>query len=370
MGTYVLQLGQQKLVVIAQQSLSAALAVAIRGLQITTGVLLVSLLAGVGLVILAIRQVILPIEALADSAEAVSTGDLTHRAKVIGGDEIGDLGAAFNNMTDQLSTMIYTLEQRVADRTQELEDSLVEQRRLVALLESKNEELERFTYTISHDLRSPLITIKGFLGYMDQDIRKGNLERFDEDLNRVSQATSRMDEMLDELLAISQIGRVVSMYEWISMGKVAEEAVESVAGRLAEWGITVDIAPDLPAIYGDRKRLREMLENLIDNAAKFSGGQPSPRIEIGAERRDGETVFYVKDNGIGIEPQFQELVFNMFEKLDQRADGSGMGLAIVKRIVETHGGRIWIESEGLGQGCVFYFYLPHAPEITEERSGL
>jgi signal transduction histidine kinase len=369
-GSYALRIGQQDLIVIAEQPLNAALAVATSGLEVTLAVMLISLVAGMGLVFLAIRQIVLPIEALAESARAISAGDLTRQARLIRDDEIGDLALAFNSMTRQLGTMIATLEQRVADRTQELEEALTEQKYLITMLESKNEELERFTYTISHDLRSPLITIKGFLGYIDQDIRLGNLERVDEDLNRISHATSKMHEMLDELLEISRIGRVASTPEWIEMGDLVAEAVESVAGRLDERGITVAIGPALPVVFGERIRLRELLENLIDNAAKFSGDQAEPTIEIGAEDGDGETIFYVKDNGVGIEPQFLELVFNMFEQLDQRIDGSGMGLAIARRIVETHEGRIWVKSEGLGQGSCFYFSLPKHIELSQERSKL
>jgi signal transduction histidine kinase len=115
-------------------------------------------------------------------------------------------------------------------------------------------------------------------------------------------------------------------------------------------------------VYGDRPRLREVLENLVDNAVKFMGDQPHPYLEIGARREDVEVVVYVRDNGVGIEPNYQEKVFGLFEKLDAESEGSGVGLAIVRRIVEVHGGRIWVESEGSGQGSTFCFALPQGGE--------
>ncbi|MFT3895051.1 MAG: ATP-binding protein [Anaerolineales bacterium] len=116
--------------------------------------------------------------------------------------------------------------------------------------------------------------------------------------------------------------------------------------------------PDLPNLYGDRIRLREVFENLIDNAAKYMGDQPAPAIEIGAKEQDGECAFYVKDNGIGIDPAYQTRIFSLFEKLNPRSDGTGIGLTLVKRIIETHGGRIWVQSEGDGKGTVFWFTVP------------
>jgi len=131
-----------------------------------------------------------------------------------------------------------------------------------------------------------------------------------------------------------------------------------VAGQLAERSVQVEIAPDLPEVYGDRPRLREMLENLLGNAAKFVGDQPDPCVEIGVRQGDNERVFYVRDNGIGIDPQYHDRIFGLFEKLDQETKGSGVGLTIAKRVVETHGGRIWVESEGSGCGSTFCFTLP------------
>jgi PAS domain S-box-containing protein len=238
---------------------------------------------------------------------------------------------------------------------------------LIQELEAKNAELESFSYTASHDLKSPLITIKGFLGFLEQDLLTGNAERMKADLGRIANAADKMEQLLDELLELSRIGRLVNPPERVSFGDLAREAVSMIAGRLAKRGVRVDIALDLPLVYGDRHRLGEVLENLVDNAVKFMGEQPDPRVEIGVRHEGDQAVFYVRDNGVGIDPRYHDRVFGLFEKLDTKSEGSGIGLAIVKRIVEVHGGRIWVESEGPGRGSLFCFTLPESRVSTNTQ---
>jgi PAS domain S-box-containing protein len=238
-----------------------------------------------------------------------------------------------------------------------------ERKALIEELEAKNVELEHFTYTVSHDLKSPLITITGFLGFLEQDVLAGNIESVKTDIARITDAAGRMQRLLNELLELSRIGRLTTPSQEVSMGELAREAVNTVAGRLAARGAQVEIAPALlqpggPTVYGEHPRLLEVLENLVDNAVKFMGDQPEPRIEIGVRRDGKETVFYVQDNGIGIDPHYHDEVFGLFKKLDPGVEGTGAGLAIVKRIVKVHGGRVWVESEGEGQGSTFCFTLP------------
>ncbi len=234
-----------------------------------------------------------------------------------------------------------------------------ERETLINELEAKNSELERFTYTVSHDLKSPLITIKGFLGLLRGDAEKGDVQRLEKDIKRISDASDKMQVLLNELLELSRIGRLVHPSEDIPFEALANDAIELVQGRIQARGIQVEIQPNLPKVLGDRPRLVEVLQNLVDNAAKFIGNQPNPHIEIGLHEyaEDGKPIFFVRDNGIGIAPEFHDRIFGLFNKLDAQTEGTGAGLAIVKRIIEVHGGRIWIESE-VGKGATFFFTLP------------
>ncbi len=235
-----------------------------------------------------------------------------------------------------------------------------EREQLITELEDKNAELERFSYTVSHDLKSPLITIRGFLGFLEKDAATGNLDRLRADVARIAEATTRMQQLLDDLLELSRIGRTMNPLEEVPFEMIVREAVELVRGRLMARGVQVEIADNLPAVYGDRARLVEVVQNLVDNAAKFMGDQPEPRLTIGTlgAERSGMPIFFVQDNGLGIEPQYHERIFGLFNKLDVKSEGTGVGLALVKRIVDLHGGHIWVESDGTGQGSTFFFTLP------------
>jgi len=224
-------------------------------------------------------------------------------------------------------------------------------------LELKVAELERFTYTVSHELKSPIVTMKGYLGSVDKDLQSGNYKRAQQDLFRIGTATDKMHETLLDLLELSRAGRIINQPEEIDLNKLAGEAAEMVAGRLRAHNVTVHITPDLPSVYADKKRLLELLENLMDNAAKYMGDQKSPKIEVGT-RAGVEPVFFVKDNGMGIDLQYRTRIFGLFDKLDANSEGTGIGLALVKRIIETHGGKIWVESEGLRKGSTFCFTIP------------
>ena len=233
-----------------------------------------------------------------------------------------------------------------------------EREHLLDELASKNTELERFVYTVSHDLKSPLVTIVGFLGYIEDDIAKGDMDGLRKDVERIYGAAFKMQDLLKDLLELSRIGRMMNQAEEVSIDALVREAIELTEGRLQERGVQVHIEPGLSIVYGDRRRLLEVLQNLIDNAAKYMGNQPAPAIEIGQRGLEGDKpVFYVRDNGIGIALGYHEQIFGLFNKLDPNVEGTGVGLALVKRIIEFHGGRIWVESE-VGQGATFYFTLP------------
>lgn len=225
-------------------------------------------------------------------------------------------------------------------------------------LGSQNAELERFTYTVSHDLKSPLVTIRGFLGYLRQDAESGDMTRFDKDMHRIANAVDKMQALLNDLLELSRIGRIINTPEKIPFGQIVAEAVELLNGPLEKNNVRMIVQKNFPDILGDHARLVEVMQNLISNASKFMGPQPRPTIEIGTEGSgtDEKTIFFVRDNGIGIAPQYHERIFGLFNRLDPNVEGTGIGLTLVKRIIEIHNGRIWVDSK-LGEGTTFYFTL-------------
>jgi len=230
-------------------------------------------------------------------------------------------------------------------------------RRKAKELQEKNDELNRFTYAVSHDLKSPLVTILTFQGQLEQDLRSQDAARIEMDLGYIRNAADKMSRLLDELLRLSRVGRMMNPSEEAPLQAVVKEALDLVAGRITARGVRVDLTEEPVVVTGDRTRLVEVFMNLVDNAAKFMGDQPAPRVEIGVEQVGEELALHVRDNGIGIDPRLQPMLFGLFHKLDPGSEGTGIGLALVRRIVEVHGGRIWVDSEGPGKGTTFRFTL-------------
>ncbi len=236
--------------------------------------------------------------------------------------------------------------------------SELERETLIAELEAKNAELERYTYTVSHDLKSPLVTIRGFLGYLEKDALAGNTQKVKDDVKRIENATQKMNTLLNDLLELSRIGRLINESADMLFTDIAKDAISLVHGQIEARNVLVEIHNTPAIVHGDRTRLTEVIQNLVDNAVKFMGDQPSPHITIGStENEKTETIFFVRDNGVGIESQYHDRIFTLFNKLNAGAEGTGIGLTLVKRIIEVHKGRIWLESEP-GKGTTFYFTLP------------
>lgn len=234
---------------------------------------------------------------------------------------------------------------------------------LMARLEAINSEIERFTYLAFHDLRAPLITIKGFAGALKQDLEAGRHDQVQRDVQRIAGAADKMDEILSDLLEFARIGRVRRPSEDIESQQLALEALQKLEGLIRAKNINVKISSALPRVYGDRVRLREVFENLIENAAKYTSDREQPLIEIGTRWQEDEQIIFVRDNGQGVDPRYHNRIFELFEKLDPNTQGPGIGLALAKRIIEVHGGRIWVESNGEGQGSTLCFALPEKNEV-------
>ena len=260
----------------------------------------------------------------------------------------GQFATVFSDITEQVNAM--------ADRE-----------KLIAELESKQEDMELFLYTVSHDLKSPLITIKGFLNMIKQDIAAGRTDRLDGDMSRINSAADKMKQLLDELLSLSRIGRMDNPHRWISSVGLAREAVELVAGRINLNRAEVIIDETMPRMYGDGARLRELFQNLIDNAVKFTGSDPPPKILVGHRLDGDEVVYFVRDNGPGVDEKYRDRIFGLFNKLSAQTEGTGLGLALVKRIVEAHDGRIWVETPPDKNGAVFCFTLSRPKKNGDEQ---
>ena len=224
-------------------------------------------------------------------------------------------------------------------------------------LRKKTAEMEQFTSLISHDLKSPLVTIKTFLGFLEKDLAADKAASVVKDLAYIHGAADKMERLLNELLEFVRIGHARNAPEAVPLQEIVNEVAALVAGQIVSKGVPIEITREPVWLHGDRVRLVQIFQNLVDNAVKFLGDQPDPRIEIGAELEGGEIVLFVRDNGKGIDLRHSPKLFGLFEKLDPNTPGSGIGLAMVRRIVEAHGGRIRAESDGPGKGTTFRFTL-------------
>jgi signal transduction histidine kinase len=288
------------------------------------------------------RRLTRPLAGLTEGAREIAQGRFGGRLDVRTGDELQTVAEAFNEMAERL------------EKTRAERESLIQE------LERRNAELERFTYTVSHDLRSPLVTVRGFVDLLEKDAAAAAPERVASDLARIRGATSTMEALLRELLELSRVGRVMNPPETVSLDELAGQATALLHERLRAARVRVDVQPGLGFARGDRTRLLEVFQNLIENAVKFRSGQGDPVVEVARRASTDGPVITVRDNGVGIDPRYHDRVFALFERLDPRVEGTGVGLALVKRIVEVHGGRVWVESEGAGQGSTFCFTLPAA----------
>lgn len=233
-----------------------------------------------------------------------------------------------------------------------------EVQRQAAELQAANHELEAFSYSVSHDLQAPLRAIRGFSRILVEDFADQLNEEGRHYLNRIEASAQHMSKLIEDLLAFSRVGRQPVNKGLVDISALARAIINELAKAEVEDRLTVSIAA-LPSVEADSGLLRQVLFNLIANAIKFSRKQAAPRIEIGGREEAHEYIFYVRDNGAGFDMKYADKLFNVFQRLHTSSEfeGTGVGLAIVQRIVHRHGGRIWAQSK-VGEGATFYFSLP------------
>lgn len=292
-------------------------------------------------------------------ADKLKSGEVFRGERTInkpGGEQITILGSVRQMPDDNYQFLFQDITARKRNEA--------ERERMIAELDAKNSELERYSYTVSHDLKTPLITIRNFIGFLKKDLETGDPAKIESDLRFIDQASDDMNKLLNDLLDFTRIGQLMNVAEWVSYHDIVQEALVLVKSRNAMDHFSIEVDPTLPDVYGDRMRLVDVLKNLIENAVKFMGEQPMPLIHIGRITQNDQTIFFVKDNGIGIPDVYYERIFGMFDRLDPNMDGTGIGLSLVKRIVELHNGEIWVESDGAGNGSTFYFTLRLTPDTS------
>jgi len=267
-----------------------------------------------------------------------------------------------NKLAVEITSHTLTFEGRRAEVV--LAHDVTERLHAELALLGRNAALEQFHYTISHDLRTPLVTIESFLGFLEQDLIGADPSLIANDVAHIRTATRRMERLLDDLgkLLLSKNSEVAVTIDYNTL---IEETCRLVAGPIKKQGVKMINHPSLLSLYGNRNHLLQVWQNLVENAIKYMGDQTQPTIEIGVKKTSEPVIFYVRDNGIGIDKKNQNKIFGLFDQLNNSSPGSGLGLALVNRLVELYDGRVWVESEGTGQGSCFCFTLPAAIKHQE-----
>ncbi len=313
------------------------------------------------------RIVINRLEALTDMSSEIGKGNLQRRLDIRSNDELGILASAFNDMAGELGERKRQLDEeknRVLDKVEELEEQITRRetaeealKRTVTDLRRSNAELEQFAYVASHDLQEPLRMVSSYMQLLSRRYA-GKLDSDADDfIGFAVDGARRMQVLIQDLLVYSRVGTRGKPFEPTNCEDVLEQVLSNMEVAINESGAVVTHDP-LPTVAADASQLAQIFQNLIGNAIKFQG-EETPRVHVSAERKAGEWLFSVADNGIGIDPEFFERIFVIFQRLHGRGEysGTGIGLAISRKIVERHGGRMWVESES-GTGSTFYFTIP------------
>jgi signal transduction histidine kinase len=356
--------------VFVEQPESAAFA-PVRGKIWRTALLLAAFLAvGVGLSVMLARRLVRPVQQIRTAAASIGAGAYDERIELRRRDELGGLADELNGMAASLQASVQSLEQRVEERTRELETALAERDEKSHLLEIASRHKSEFLANMSHELRTPLNAIIGFSQVLRQRLFGPINEKQEEYLDDILSSGHHLLSLINDVLDLSKVeaGQVELEVASFSLREALERGVVMVREPASERGVAValELAPDVGVVEGDERRLRQVVFNLLSNAVKFTpeGG----RIVVASERVDGTVQVSVTDTGPGIVAEDRERIFEEFRQTDvgvQQGEGTGLGLALSKRLVELHGGRIWVESEP-GHGSRFVFTLP-AKEAAHAR---
>lgn len=344
------------------------------------------LCTGLVVVLFMQRHLVQPITQLATAVDAIAKGDLSPSLEIQSNDELGVLYSGFNHMASEVRSWTGQLQ----EKNKELEKHSHR-------IEEINQEMQDFVYVVSHDLKSPLVNIQGFTGRLHKLFRNtrgeleelqresGPIELSDTRVERVERLIKQMDDkapqsfdfintasakmngMIEELLGLSRVETRNMPLEATDIGQEVESIIKAAKYEIQEKNIEVQIDP-MPTVVCEQARINQVLSNLITNAIKFIGDQPNKKIHVGYEAQKDLHLFFVRDNGVGIDAKDHKKIFRVFYRGDTKVSGHGMGLALAKKIITKHGGHIWLESE-LGKGTTFYFTIKknHAQVQEQQR---
>jgi light-regulated signal transduction histidine kinase (bacteriophytochrome) len=294
------------------------------------------------------RVMTVPLAALSRGTRAATEGDFRRQIEADGARDIVDLGEDVEALRRRLVRELEAIEEargRIAEQAVELQRS--------------NLELEQFAYVASHDLQEPLRKVTSFCQMLEKRYGGQLDDRADQYIHFAVDGAKRMQVLINDLLAFSRVGRLDTSHEEVDTGAVAEEAIQNLAQLVEDTGAQIELPDGLPVVHGDRSLLRQVFQNLVANGIKFRGDR-TPHIRLSTRRDGDEHVFSVADNGIGIDPQYGDRIFIIFQRLHTKDayEGTGIGLAMCRKIVEHHGGRIWLSVRMVGEGATFCFTLP------------
>jgi signal transduction histidine kinase len=305
--------------------------------------------AGLGLAFAA--SILRPVHELADATAALAAGDANARVPAHGNDELGKLATSFNTMAAQI--------QAQADDLRQSRDKLGAH---ADALEITNKDLEAFASSVSHDLRAPLHVVDGFSKLLSINLA-GKLDgKTQHYLNRIRAGVYLMEQLVEGLLRLSHLGRQALDKKSVNVAELVDEVLAQLRNEDVLKDDRVQLRGELPTVMADKVLLLQVFANLLSNACKFTADQPQPEIVVGCESREGQLVYFVRDNGAGFDPTQAGKLFEPFQRLHDSREfaGLGIGLSIVKRIVQRHGGQIWFDA-AVGKGVCFYFTLDAAP---------